>query len=228
MKKILVVVAHPDDEILGCGGTLLKSADKGAKIKTVIVSEGVTSRLIENLKEKKKKINQRMLSTKKAHNFIKKSEVVCLNFPDQKLDTVSMLNITQKIEKEIEIFNPDIVFTHHHGDLNLDHKIVNNATITACRPSPKCSVKQIFTFEIPSSTDWQAQGDNLNFAPNYFNDISEYLGKKIKVLGKYKSEMRPWPHSRSYENIKYLAKTRGASVGVKAAEAFRLIRAIEK
>ncbi len=228
MKKILVVVAHPDDEILGCGGTLLKSADKGAKIKTVIVSEGVTSRLIENLKEKKKKINQRMLSTKKAHNFIKKSEVVCLNFPDQKLDTVSMLNITQKIEKEIEIFNPDIVFTHHHGDLNLDHKIVNNATITACRPSPKCSVKQIFTFEIPSSTDWQAQGDSLNFAPNYFNDISEYLGKKIKVLGKYKSEMRPWPHSRSYENIKYLAKTRGASVGVKAAEAFRLIRAIEK
>ena len=228
MKKILVVVAHPDDEILGCGGTLLKSADKGAKIKTVIVSEGVTSRLIENLKEKKKKINQRMLSTKKAHNFIKKSEVVCLNFPDQKLDTVSMLNITQKIEKEIEIFNPDIVFTHHNGDLNLDHKIVNNATITACRPSPKCSVKQIFTFEIPSSTDWQAQGDNLNFAPNYFNDISEYLGKKIKVLGKYKSEMRPWPHSRSYENIKYLAKTRGASVGVKAAEAFRLIRAIEK
>jgi N-acetylglucosamine malate deacetylase 1 len=228
MKKILVVVAHPDDEILGCGGTLLKSADKGAKIKTVIVSEGVTSRLIENLKEKKKKINQRMLSTKKAHNFIKKSEVVCLNFPDQKLDTVSMLNITQKIEKEIEIFNPDIVFTHHNGDLNLDHKIVNNATITACRPSPKCSVKQIFTFEIPSSTDWQAQGDSLNFAPNYFNDISEYLGKKIKVLGKYKSEMRPWPHSRSYENIKYLAKTRGASVGVKAAEAFRLIRAIEK
>tara|TARA_X000000368_G_scaffold419092_1_gene422384 strand:+ start:14000 stop:14686 length:687 start_codon:yes stop_codon:yes gene_type:complete len=228
MKKILVVVAHPDDEILGCGGTLLKSAAKGAKIRTIIVSEGVTSRLIKNLNKKKQEISQRMLASKKAHSFIKGSKIIYLNLPDQKLDTVSMLSVTKKIELEVNKFNPDTVYTHHHGDLNLDHRVVNNATLTACRPTPKSNIKRIFTFEIPSSTDWQAQGANLYFIPNYFNDISKYLTKKIKVLNKYKSEMRPWPHSRSFENIKYLAKTRGASIGCKAAEAFNLVRSIEK
>jgi LmbE family N-acetylglucosaminyl deacetylase len=228
MKKILVVAAHPDDEILGCGGTLLKSASKGAKIKTIILSEGVTSRLSKDSKKRRKQIKQRFSSSKNAHSFIRGSEVICLNLPDQKLDTISMLSVTQKIETEVKKFKPDTVYTHHHGDLNLDHRIVNNATITACRPTPECAIKQIFTFEIPSSTDWQAQGEDMNFAPNYFNDISKFLDKKIKVLKKYKLEMRKWPHSRSFENIKNLAKTRGASVGCKAAEAFKLIRSIEK
>ena len=180
MKKILVVAAHPDDEILGCGGTLLKSASKGAKIKTIILSEGVTSRLSKDSKKRRKQIKQRFSSSKNAHSFIRGSEVICLNLPDQKLDTISMLSITQKIETEVKKFKPDTVYTHHHGDLNLDHRIVNNATITACRPTPECAIKQIFTFEIPSSTDWQAQGEDMNFAPNYFNDISKFLDKKIK------------------------------------------------
>ena len=228
MKKILVVAAHPDDEILGCGATLLKSTSKGAKVKTVIVSEGVTSRKIKNSAVKIRQIKDRHNASIKAHSFIKGCKLVNLNFPDQKLDTVSMLTITQKIETEIEKFNPNIIYTHHHGDLNLDHRIVNNATLTACRPFPKSNIEQIFTFEIPSSTDWQVQGSNEYFVPNYFNDVSRFMDKKIKMLKKYKFEMRKWPHSRSFENVKYLAKTRGATAGCEAAEAFRLIRTIEK
>ncbi len=228
MKKILVVVAHPDDEVLGCGGTLLKSAEKGAKIKTIIVSEGVTSRSYKNntfLEEQKKR---RSDSSIKVSKLLKGSKVVNFNFPDQRLDTIALLKITQKIEKEINNFNPEVVYTHHHGDLNLDHRIVNNATITACRPVPNSNLRKILTFEIPSSTDWQAQGENSQFVPNYFIDITKYLEKKIKLLKVYKNEMRKWPHSRSFENIKFLAKTRGATVGCKAAEAFQLVRSIEK
>ena len=147
---------------------------------------------------------------------------------NQKLDTIAMLRITQRIEKEIENFSPEVIYTHHHGDLNLDHRIVNNATITACRPMPNSSIREIFTFEILSSTDWQAQGENNQFVPNYFNDITKYLEKKIKLLKIYKNEMRKWPHSRSFENVRFLAKTRGATVGCKAAEAFQLVRSINK
>ena len=228
MKKILVVAAHPDDEILGCGATLLKSAAKGHKIKTIIVSEGVSSRFDKDSITQTKQLKKRIESSKKAQSFIKGSEIIYLNLPDQKLDTISLLSIIKKIEVEIKKFNPEIIYTHHHGDLNLDHRIVNNATITACRPTPNCNIKKIFTFEIPSSTDWQAQGNAMHFEPNYFNDISKFLSQKIKILNKYKFEMRKWPHSRSFENIKYLAKTRGASVGCEAAEAFVLVRTIEK
>ncbi len=228
MKKILVVVAHPDDEVLGCGGTLLKSAEKGAKIKTVIVSEGVSSRSHKDSASLEKQKKRRVESSIKVNKLIKGSKIVNLNFPDQKLDTIAMLRITQRIEKEIENFSPEVIYTHHHGDLNLDHRIVNNATITACRPMPNSSIREIFTFEILSSTDWKAQGENNQFVPNYFNDITKYLEKKIKLLKIYKNEMRKWPHSRSFENVRFLAKTRGAAVGCKAAEAFQLVRSINK
>jgi len=227
MKKILVVVAHPDDEILGCGASLLKHSAKGAKITTIILTDGVTSRFTKKTSVSKKQISKRILSANRAHKYLKNSKVIFFDFPDQKLDTVPLLDIVKKIENVIKKFKPSIIYTHHHGDLNLDHRIANNATLTACRPLPNFKVKQIFTFEVLSSTEWQAQGKDLNFIPNYFNDVTNFLSKKIQILKKYKNEMRKWPHSRSFENVKFLAKSRGSMVGCDAAEAFNLVRSIE-
>ncbi len=227
MKKILVVAAHPDDEILGCGASLLKHSAKGAKIRTIILSDGVTSRFSKKNSSAKKQISKRIESAQRAHKYLKGSKVTYFNLPDQKLDDVPLLHIVKKIESVIREFNPSIVYTHHHGDLNMDHRIANNATLTACRPTPDSKIKQIFTFEVLSSTEWQAQGKDMHFIPNYFNDVTNFLSKKIQILKKYKNEMRKWPHSRSFENVKFLAKSRGSMVGCKAAEAFNLVRSIE-
>jgi LmbE family N-acetylglucosaminyl deacetylase len=140
------------------------------------------------------------------------------------MDTVSLLEIVRVVEGLITHYQPDVIFTHHVGDVNIDHKRIHEAVVTACRPQSGLPVKTLFSFEVPSSTEWQLPGSAPHFAPNWFIDISVTLERKIAALNAYADELRPWPHSRSHQGVTYLARWRGASAGMNAAEAFILGR----
>jgi LmbE family N-acetylglucosaminyl deacetylase len=224
-EKILVVAAHPDDEILGCGGTISKKVkyDK-ATVKTLILSKGVNAR--ENIKNIKKKLDKNILSAKKANEYLGVKSLEILDFPDNQFDKVSLLSIIKEVEKRVKNFKPDIIFTHFSGDLNIDHQITNRAVMTACRPVSNISVAKIYAFEISSSTEWSFGSSKKFFNPNHFEDVSTTIKNKINSLKFYKNEMRRYPHSRSLKNVENLAKVRGSSVFKKYAEAFILLRSI--
>ena len=224
-KKILVVASHPDDEILGCGGTLYKLKKKGAKISVLFLSDGESSRKTVNTV---KLIQERKKQAKKAAKIIGIKNLIFGNFPDNSMDTVPILKIIQFIEKQIKAIKPDTIFTHFENDLNIDHQITNKAVATACRPLKNQSVKSILFFEILSSSEWDISNKNKNFKPNYFVDISKSLKFKIKALKCYKKEIKKWPHPRSIQGVNLLSKNRGSAVGFLNAEAFILGRHIEK
>ena len=224
-KNILVVASHPDDEVLGCGGTLYNLKKKGAKISALFLSDGESSR-------KHSKINKLIEDRKKqavqAGKILGIKKMIFGNFPDNSMDTIPILKIIQFIEKQIKKIKPDTIFTHFESDLNIDHQITSKSVITACRPIKNLSVKSILFFEILSSSEWNISIKNKSFIPNYFVDIKKSLKFKLKALKCYKREMRKWPHPRSLEGVKLLSKTRGSSVGLSNAEAFILGRHIEK
>ena len=221
-KKIQIFAAHPDDEVLGCGGTILNNIKKGNIVQTVFFTDGVGSRGKKNFTKLSK---ERQKSALKAAKILKTKKPIFGEFPDNQLDTIPFLKIVQFVEKNINKFKPTEIFTHFSEDLNIDHKLVSQAVITACRPEKKLKVEKIFFFEIPSSTEWKISlKKNKTFNPNWFEDISSNLRKKLKTLNAYKSELRKWPHPRSLKGIKALSEWRGATVGYKAAEAFILAR----
>ncbi len=224
-KNVLVVASHPDDEVLGCGGTLYNLKKNGAKISGLFLSDGESSR-------KHLKINKLILNRKKqaikAGKIIGIKKSIFGNFPDNSMDSVPLLKIIQFIEKHIKKIKPDTIFTHFESDLNVDHQITSKAVITACRPTKNQTVKSILFFEILSSSEWNISIKNKSFKPNYFVDISKSIKFKLKALKYYKREMRTWPHPRSIVGVKLLSKTRGGSVGLPHAEAFILGRHVEK
>ena len=225
--KYLVIAAHPDDEVLGCGGSMAKRAKEGHEVHVLILAEGVTSR------DKQRDRASRTValsilakSAKRATDILGVASVELLDYPDNRMDSVDLLDVVKTIEDYTEKLKPDVVITHHAGDLNIDHQIIHHAVITACRPQPEQTVKRILSFEVPSATEWQSPTVFNHFVPNWFEDISETLELKIKALKAYKSEMRKWPHARSIKSVEHLAKWRGTSVGAEAAEAFMLVREI--
>jgi LmbE family N-acetylglucosaminyl deacetylase len=141
------------------------------------------------------------------------------------MDTIPMLNVVKSIEDIISKLQPELIYTHHIGDLNIDHQVTHKAVMTACRPEPEFCVKEIYSFEVLSSTEWQTPGLNV-FTPNMFIDITKYINIKRDLLGIYTKEMRRAPHSRSIENILQLNSLRGNSVGLNYAEAFSILRKI--
>ena len=224
MKKILVIAAHPDDELLGCGASLLYYKKLGYKIKVVFLSDGESSRDI-NKDKIDKFIRIRQKQAELVSNKCKFLKPSFGNLPDNRLDKIPFLNIVKLVEKHILNLKPEIIFSHFENDLNIDHQLAFKAVITASRPLSKCFVKKIYCFETPSSTEFNFTRNNLKkFNPNYYIDVSKYIKKKIKFLNIYKKELRKWPHSRSLKSISNLAKYRGSEVGVKYAEAFVLIR----
>ena len=224
-RNILVIASHPDDEILGCGGTLYNFKKKGAKISALFLSDGESSRKSSKIK---KLILDRKKQALKAAKIIGIKNLIFGNFPDNSMDTVPLLKIVQFIEKRIKTIKPDIIFTHFENDLNIDHQITSKAVITACRPLKNQTVKSVLFFEILSSSEWNISSKNKNFKPNYFVDISKSLKFKLKALKCYRREIKKWPHPRSIEGVKLLSKTRGSSVGISNAEAFVLGRHVEE
>jgi len=216
-----VVAAHPDDEVLGCGGLIASKARSGLEVSVVFVSDGVTSRPA-NLGQSE--IETRRKAAKLAAEVLGIKNAYFGDFPDNQLDSVPILQVVQFIEGILKIEKPDTVLTHFGGDLNVDHRIVNQAVLTACRPTPQQGVKNILFFEVPSSTEWQVPNDEQAFVPNWFEDISQTLVLKIRALEMYEFELREWPHPRSVKGVEHLAHWRGASCGVDAAEGFVLGR----
>lgn len=225
-QSILIFAAHPDDEALGCGGTIAKLADGGAKIHVAFLADGVSSRGRTSA-EQQLELHSRRIAAKRSCDILGVSSVSFGEFPDNRLDTVALLDIVQMLESLIVEHRPEMVLTHHAGDLNIDHRRVHEAVVTACRPQRGHPVKSLLSFEVPSSTEWQLPSSGVVFMPNWFVDISDTLDRKFAALDAYATEMRSWPHPRSRQAIEHLARWRGATVGVDAAEAFMLGRRVE-
>lgn len=220
-RTVLVVAAHTDDEALGCGGTIAKHVAQGDSVYAVFLADGVTSRPGASEQE----LSERNAAAASAHEILGIKQSFMLGFPDNRMDTMPLLDIVQKLEQVVDELQPQIVYTHHNGDLNIDHRITHQAALTACRPVPGSSVREVYTFEVLSATEWNTPGAS-SFMPSVFVDITEHLDAKIQALAAYEMEMREAPHSRSIENTRRLAELRGSSVGVKAAEALMAIRVI--
>ena len=232
--KILVIVAHPDDEVLGMGGTIKKLTREGHNVKIVILATGITSRrssdysnstdykLDKNIESiTKKQLKELQKNAKKAANILGVTKLDMMDFPDNEMDKITNLEVTKTVEKIINEFKPQIVYTHSEYDLNIDHRIIHNAVLTATRPSQKFTIKKVITFEIPSSTEWNF---SKKFLPNIFVDISKELSTKTRAMNAYKNEIRKFPHPRSIEGLEVIAKRWGTVSGYNAAEAFCLIR----
>jgi N-acetylglucosamine malate deacetylase 1 len=225
MKCVMVIAAHPDDEVLGCGGTIAKHVHGGDEVHVLILAEGVTSRDEKRNREGRSNdiVHLRNMADK-ANKILGTTSIQLMDFPDNRMDTVDLLDIVKVVENKINERKPEIIYTHHHGDLNNDHRITHQAVLTACRPEPNTTVKKIYCFEIPSSTECQTPIAEFSFIPNTFVNISGELEKKVTALKAYESEMKPWPHSRSIKAVEHLARWRGASACFEAAEAFILYR----
>lgn len=224
---VLVVAAHADDEALGCGGTIARLARAGRPVHVLLLADGETSRLESGAPASGAGlIAERNSAARQASEVLGCSSVEVLAFPDNRLDHETLLDIIKPIEAALARHRPETVFTHHVGDVNVDHSRVHQAVIAATRPQPGRSVKELLFFEVPSSTEWQPPGSASAFTPNYFVDISTTLATKLAALQKYEREMRPFPHPRSAKAVTALAHWRGASAGLEAAEAFMLGRRI--
>jgi LmbE family N-acetylglucosaminyl deacetylase len=227
MKKVLVICAHPDDDILGCGGIMSKYVSTGTLFRVIFIAEGSSCRF--NADELN---SEAVLETiKERNNFgicaLKKlgvNDFKFYNLPCGRLDIISIIEINKIIENEIKIFEPDTVFTHAEYDANNDHGLVFKATIMATRPCSSHKVKNLFSFEILSSTEWKYTN---SFEPNYFEELNQNdVIKKWEALAEYETEIKEFPFPRSLEGISTLAKYRGLQAGVSYAEAFRIIRKI--
>ena len=226
-NRVLVVAAHPDDEVLGCGGTIVNHVIKGDEVRVLILAEGITSRDQHRDSEANaQQLNKLSEIAKKANQKLGVSSLQLEGFPDNRMDSVDLLDIVKVVEESIHEYLPDIVYTHHSGDLNIDHRRTHEAVITACRPLPSNFVHTILFFEVASSTEWQMANTAPAFIPNWYEDITESLVAKTAALMIYETEMRSWPHPRSIKGIEHQAHWRGASVGLPAAEAFVLGRRI--
>lgn len=223
--KVLVVAAHPDDEILGCGGTIARHAEAGDQVQVLIMAEGATSRQQQRDRiQASHELSTLAKAAQRAGEILGAKGVELLDLPDNRLDSLDRLDLIKEIEVRVARHQPQVVYVHHAGDVNVDHRRLHEAVVTACRPTPHNTVQRLLSFEVASSTEWQPPGSAPAFQPNWFVDISTQWARKRDALAAYSSEMRPWPHSRSIQALEHLARWRGAQVGVEAAEAFCLLR----
>jgi LmbE family N-acetylglucosaminyl deacetylase len=219
-KRVLVVAAHPDDETLGAGGTVARFARDGSEVWVCLLCDGVTARHDE--------VELQRACAVRACAVLGVANVVFCDLPDQALDALPLTEVITPIERCVRELEPEVVLTHFKEDVNQDHRVAFGATMVATRPTPCGVVKKVMCYETASSTEWAAPFSGGAFAPNVFVDISETLPTKLDAMSAYAdthvSEVKPYPHPRSYEAIEVYAKRQGVVVGARAAEPFMLVR----
>ena len=225
-KAVVVIAAHPDDEVLGCGGTLARMASEGRAVHVLLMADGESSRVSGSSWIDPAQLAARNAAAEAACAILGCTSVEILALPDNRLDGLELLDVVKLIEAFVQRYQPSTVFTHHSGDVNVDHRVVHEAVLAACRPQPGHPVRELLFFEVPSSTEWRPPAFGETFSPNWFVDITETMATKLEALRAYESELRDFPHPRSLKGVTALAQWRGVTVGVEAAEAFVLGRAI--
>jgi N-acetylglucosamine malate deacetylase 1 len=222
--KVLVVAAHPDDEMLGCGGAIAAHAAAGDEVQIVIAATGGTSRDDAD----QAYLEALQANARAAASIVGAAAPRFLNLPDNRLDSVDLLDIVKLVERVLVETKPEIIYTHFDGDLNIDHGILCRAVLTAARPLPGASTRAIYAFETLSSTAWFPSTGKRPFAPTHYVDITGHVDAKLDALRCYAGEMRDPPHPRSLEVVKALATLRGSEVGLAAAEGFHVLRQIHR
>ena len=222
---MLVVAAHPDDELLGVGGTVRRLADEGVCVRAVILAEGLTSRGERRADTEQSELKELQKDARAAAKEVGYTSIDFCGFPDNRMDEMDLLDVIKVVSSFVERYRPDTIFTHHHGDLNIDHQRTCEAVLTACRPVGDYCVERIYAFETPSSTEWNYRYDEP-FCPNVFFDVTETLEAKIRGMACYQTESAEYPHPRSEENLRALGQYRGTNVGVRMAEGFVLLREV--
>lgn len=221
-NSVLVIAAHPDDEVLGCGGLMAKHASQGSEVHVAFLADGVGAR--GKASTTPDSIDNRRHAAVKACATLGAKPPVFGDFPDNRMDSVDLLDVVKEIEAHIERTRPQLLLTHHAGDVNIDHRVIHEASLAACRPLRGHSVKTLLFFEVASSTEWMTPGSAPPFVPNWYEDVSQFLDRKLAAMAAYEVELRQWPHPRSLKGIDSLARWRGATIGAEAAEAFVLGR----
>jgi|SRR5579871_63100 len=225
-KTILVVAAHPDDEILGCGATAARLVREGHHVHFAILGEGLTARHSNRSDAEKSDLEKLHQQVRSAAAKLGVTDVALYGFPDNRLDTVPLLEVVKIVEELIERLRPEILYTHHDGDLNVDHGVIHRAVLTATRPVQGHPVREVYAFEVPSSTEWAFQRVQPAFRPNVFVDVAGTVEAKIAAMECYRSEAREFPHPRSPQALRAIAARWGSVAGFCAAEAFELVRSI--
>ena len=218
--KILVIAPHPDDEVLGCGGTIAKHVSAGGEVYLCMVTRVYPPDWSEN------EIPRRKQEVLKANEILGIKKTYFLDFPTVRLDTIPLKELVDSISRVVSEVKPEVVYIPHRGDVNKDHCLVFDAAMVATRPKPHSPVRRVLCYETLSETDWAPPSAQNAFIPNAYMDISETLETKLKAMSEYKSELKDFPHPRSLEAISALAKVRGSSIGIRAAEAFMLVREV--
>lgn len=226
MKTVLVIAAHPDDEVLGIGATAARHAAEGDAVFCLILGEGQIARFTEKTAAKADIVSRLHQDTLAASRIIGYQEVFFENVADNRFDSVDLLDIIKIIEFHIDKLEPEIVYTHHWGDLNVDHRLTCEAVLTATRPIQSCPVNQVACFETLSSTEWRFGRNSEAFHPNLFVRADGYIEKKLEAMRCYQSEIRPAPHPRSVDIMTAAARKWGSVAGCDFAEAFELLRVI--
>ncbi len=217
-SSVLVIAAHADDEVLGCGGTIALHAHQGDDVRVLLFTDGIGARGIISPND----VEDRKVAAREAACLLGVRDVFFKSYADNRMDDAGLLDIVRDIEAVTSVYAPDVIYTHHGGDVNIDHSRVHEAVLAACRPQPGGALKLLLFFETPSSTEWRPAASSPAFSPNWYNDISQTLQLKMSALACYHQELREFPHPRSLVAVGHLAAWRGATVGVEAAEAFEL------
>jgi LmbE family N-acetylglucosaminyl deacetylase len=224
--NVLVVAAHPDDEVLGCGGTVARLGREGHSVYMAILGEGITSRHSLRVSADPAALKALHACSQRVADLLGVKELSLHGLPDNRFDALPLLDVIKVVEELIARWHPTSIYTHHGGDLNVDHQVVSRAVLTATRPMEDHPVRELYTFEIASSTEWAFQRISPVFNPNVFIDIAETLPVKLEAMRQYESEARKFPHPRSPEALTAIAQRWGSVIGRNAAEAFEAVRLI--
>jgi len=226
LSRVLVIAAHPDDEVLGCGATAARLVAEGHDIHFAILGEGLTSRHAGRADTDAAKLAALHRQAHAAAAKVGVKNLLLHTLPDNRLDTLPLLDVVKIVEELVDRVKPEVIYTHHGGDLNIDHGVIHRAVLTATRPIAGQTVREIYAFEVPSSTEWGFQRLEPAFRPNVFVDVTRTLEAKIAAMECYETEARKFPHPRSPEALRAIAVRWGSVAGCGAAEAFELVRSI--